>query len=306
VNAEELRWFVAVAERGRVTQAAADLHISQPALSRALARLQGELGVHLFDRSGRTLRLNRYGERYLEHARRALAELDSGRRAIEEMAGGEQGLVSLGFAPTLSTWLVPRLVSAFRAEHPGPRFQLHQDAVGPLVDALRDGGVDILISPRPGDPALRWHALGRERLQLVVPPGHRLAGRKRVRLAEAADERFVMLKHAFDFRDLVEALCRQAGFEPESGFEAEDVASARALVAAGLGVAVVPPLHGDGAELGRTGVHVELSDAHAVREIGIVWDERRYRSPVTELFRSFVIERGPQLASSAAASPERS
>jgi LysR family transcriptional regulator, transcription activator of glutamate synthase operon len=297
VNVDELRWFVAVAERGRVTSAAAELHISQPALSRALARLQRELGVDLFDRSGRTLRLNRYGERYLDHVRRALGELDSGRRALEEMAGGEQGLVSLGFAPTLSTWLVPALVSAFRSEHPGPRFQLHQDAVGPLVGALHDGGVDLLITPRPGDPQLEWHALGRERLQLVVPPGHRLAGQRRVRLGEAAGERFVMLKHAFDFRDLVEALCREAGFEPESGFEAEDIASARALVAAGLGVAVVPPLHGGG-ELARGGVHIELSDPTAVRSVGIAWDEQRYRSPVTELFRSFVIERGPQLAGS--------
>jgi DNA-binding transcriptional LysR family regulator len=260
-----------------------------------LARLQAEVGVNLFDRSGRTLRLNRYGERYLGHVRRALAELDSGQRALEELAGGERGLVSLGFAPTLSTWLVPALVSAFRKEHPGPRFRLNQDAVGPLVDSLRDGGVDLLITPRPGDPALHWHALGSERLQLVVPPGHRLARRKRVRLSEAADERFVMLKHAFDFRDLVEALCREAGFEPESGFEAEDIASARALVAAGLGVAVVPPIHGADAALARGGVHLELSDRDAVRSIGIVWDERRYRSPVTELFRAFVIERGPTL-----------
>ena len=296
MNVDELRWFVTVAERGRVTQAASELHISQPALSRALDRLQRELGVRLFDRSGRTLRLNRYGARYLGHVRRALAELDSGQRALEEMVGGEHGLVSLGFAPTLSTWLVPRLVSAFRSERPGPRFQLHQDAVGPLVDALRDGSVDLLISPRPGDSALHWEELGRERLQLVVPARHRLASRKRVRLAEAAGERFVMLKHAFDFRDLVEALCREAGFEPESGFEAEDIASARALVAAGLGVAVVPPLHGGGAELARGGVHLELSDPDAVRAVGIVWDDRRYRSPVTELFREFVLERGPALA----------
>jgi LysR family transcriptional regulator, transcription activator of glutamate synthase operon len=296
MNVDELRWFVAVAERGRVTRAAEELYISQPALSRALRRVQLELGVNLFDRNGRNLRLNRYGELYLGYARRALAELDSGQRSIEEMAGGERGLVSLGFAPTLSIWLVPALVSAFREEHPGPRFQLHQDAVGPLVGTLRDGGVDLLITPRPGDPALAWHPLGSERLQLVVPVGHRLAGRKRVRLAEVAGEGFVMLKHAFDLRDLVEDLCRAAGFEPESRFEAEDVASARALVAAGLGIAVVPPLHGSEAGPSRDSRHVELSDPNAVRSFGIVWDERRYRSPVTELFRKFVIERGPLLA----------
>jgi DNA-binding transcriptional LysR family regulator len=307
VNVEELRWFVAVAERGVVTQAAEELHISQPALSRALARMQAELGVSLFDRSGRNLRLNRYGELYLEHARRTLAELESGRRALEELAGGETGLVSLGFAPTLSTWLVPALVSAFRDEHPGPRFQLHQDAVGPLVDSLREGGVDLLVTPRPAAAGLRWKALGSERLQLAVPRGHRLAGRKRVRLADVAGEQFVMLKHAFDFRDLVEDLCHRAGFEPESGFEAEDIASARALVGAGLGVAVVPPLHSSTAELARGAWHVELSDPTAVRSIGIAWDEKRYRSPATELFRTFVLERGQELAASSAdALPDRS
>lgn len=297
VNVDELRWFVAVAESQQVTRAAEELHISQPALSRALARTQRELGVELFDRRGRNLALNRYGEVYLAHARRALGELDAGRRALVEMAGTERGLVALGFAPTLSTWLVPALVSAFRREHPGAEFQLSQDAVKPLVDALHEGGVDVLITPRPGDPGLAWRPLGVERLQLAVPPDHRLAARQRVRLEEARDEPFVMLKHAFDFRDLVEALCREAGFEPESGFEAEDIASARALVAAGLGVAVVPPLHGGG-ELARGGVHIELSDPTAVRSVGIAWDEQRYRSPVTEMFRSFVIERGPQLAGS--------
>src|SRR3954463_1857874 len=176
MTVDELRWFVAVAERGRVTQAAEELHISQPALSRALARLQAELGVSLFDRRGRNLRLNRYGQLYLDHARRTLAELDAGQRALEDLAGDEQGLVSLGFAPTLSTWLVPALVSAFRHEHPGPRFQLHQDAVRQLVDLLHEGALDLLISSRPGDPGLAWRALGNERLQLAVPSGHRLAG----------------------------------------------------------------------------------------------------------------------------------
>jgi DNA-binding transcriptional LysR family regulator len=115
MNVDELRWFAAVADTGQVTRAAADLHISQPALSRALARMQGQLGVDLFDRDGRNLRLNRYGEVFLVHTRRALAELDGGRRAVEEMAGTERGLVPLGYAPTLSVWLVPALVSEFRA-----------------------------------------------------------------------------------------------------------------------------------------------------------------------------------------------
>lgn len=296
MNLDELRWFVRVAEREHVTSAAEELNISQPALSRALARMQRRLGVELFDRSGRRLRLNRYGEVYLGHARRALAELDAGERALVEMTGTESGLVSLGFAPTLGTWLVPALVSGFRERHAGAEFQLHQDPVRLLVEALHRGALDLVVTPRPGEIGLGWRALGSERLELAVPPRHRLASRRRVRLEEASAEPFVMLKHAFDFRDLAEDLCRSAGFEPESAFEAEDVASARALVAAGLGVAVVPPLHGGGAGDARGAVQIELSDANATRTIGIVWDERRYRSPITEAFRTFVVEEGPALA----------
>jgi LysR family transcriptional regulator, transcription activator of glutamate synthase operon len=281
MNVDELRWFVAVAEAGQVTKAAADLHISQPALSRALARMQRQLGVDLFDRDGRNLRLNRYGEVFLAHARRALAELDGGRRAVEEMAGTRSGLVSLGYAPTLSVWLVPALVSEFRAEN----------AMKPLVDALREGSVDLLVTPRPPDPTLAWKRLGTERLKLAVPPHHRLATRKRVRLAEAAEEPFVMLKPAYEFRALSEDLCHEAGFEPRNAFEAEDIASVRALVAAGLGVAVVPPLHTPG----PAAPELDLRDKHATRPIGIAWEERRYRSPMTELFRRFVLERGPEL-----------
>jgi DNA-binding transcriptional LysR family regulator len=293
VNVDELRWFVAVAERGQVTKAAAELHISQPALSRALARMQRQLGVDLFDRSGRNLRLNRYGEVFLAHARRALAELDGGRRALVEMAGTERGLVALGFAPTLSVWLVPALVSAFRAENPGAVFQLTQDAVKPLVDGLAEGAVDLLVVPQPPDHELAWRPLVTERLKLAVPQDHRLGRRKRVRLADAAEEPFVMLKPAYEFRALTEDLCHQAGFEPHNAFEAEDISSVRALVAAGLGVAVVPPLHTPG----QTSPELDLSDSHATRPIGIAWDEHRYRSPMTELFRAFVLERGPELAS---------
>jgi DNA-binding transcriptional LysR family regulator len=183
-------------------------------------------------------------------------------------------------------------VSEFRAENPGAVFQLSQDAIKPLIDALRAGRVDLLVTPRPPDPSLAWKRLGTERLKLAVPPDHRLASRRRVRLVEAADEPFVMLKPAYEFRALSEDLCRQAGFEPRNAFEAEDIASVRALVAAGLGVAVVPPLHTPGPDAPE----LDLADKHATRPIGIAWEERRYRSPMTELFRKFVLDRGPELA----------
>lgn len=168
---EELRWFVAVAEREHVTAAAAELHVSQPALSRALARVQADVGVPLFDRDGRRLRLNRYGRLYLEHARRALAQLDAGREELAAATGAGGGTVVLAFLHTLGSWLVPALLRGFGAAHPGIALQLAQDSAAEMLRALHDGSADlVLTSPRPDDPAIGWHALASEPLRLVVPP----------------------------------------------------------------------------------------------------------------------------------------
>jgi LysR family transcriptional regulator, transcription activator of glutamate synthase operon len=268
---EELRWFAAVVEDPNVTRAAAALHISQPALSRSLRRLEASLGVQLFDRVGRTLEPNRHGRAYAAYVRRALEQLDGGREAV----GEEAGEIRLAFLHTLGTWLVPELISGFRAEHPDARFRLNQGSAGALAEAVRDGRSDLLLSsPRP--EGLAWSALFDQPLRLVVPPDHRLAKRRRIRLAELAQDDFVVMRPEYGLRGLTDALFARAGFTPRIAFEGEEPETLRGLVAAGLGVAL---LAGDG---------IAVADRGAARTIGLAWRPERYRPPAAEAFAEYV------------------
>ncbi|MDO8188552.1 LysR family transcriptional regulator [Conexibacter sp. JD483] len=300
---EELHWFVVVAECEHVTAAATRLHVSQSALSRALARVQADVGVPLFDRDGRRLRLNRYGRLYLEHARRALAQLDAGRAELEQETGASgSGTVALAFLHTFGTWLVPALLRAFAAVHPQVTLELAQDSASAILTALRDGSADLVVtSPRPDDPSIAWHVLTSEPLRLAVPPGHRLAARRRVRLAEVAQERFVAMKPAYGIRGVTDEICAAAGFAPQIAFEGDDVATLRGLVEAGLGVGLLPPPHAGGTEqLHPATPHLQVADRGAARQLGLAWDRTRWRAPAVEAFRAFVVAEGGAIAAAGA------
>jgi LysR family transcriptional activator of glutamate synthase operon len=278
-----VRWFLTLAEVGNVTRAAEELRISQPGLSRALARLEREVRAPLFDREGRALRLNRYGEIFREHAERLVATEDAARRALARAADPDEGEVGLAFLHTQGTVLVPELLRRYRAEHPRVTFRLTQGGSERLEAAVTAGDADMAImSPRPD--GLAWHPLSTERLLLAVPYGHRLAGHAEVDLVDVADEPFIVMRHGFGLRSITEELFRAAGIRPEIAFEGEEATTVRALVAAGLGVAIVPP--GD-----RVVGVTEVVISGAQRTIGLAWAEGRTRPPAVEDFRRFVISR---------------
>lgn len=297
---EELRWFTTLCETGNVGRAAAELGLSQPGLSRALARLEQELGAPLFDRRGRVLALNRYGRAYLEHARRILAEDEAGRRAIADLASPQTGTVALAFLYTVGNWLVPRLLLSFRAQHPRVRFHLEQGGNSANLQALDRGAVDLVITaPRPPDPGLAWRALRTEHLYLAVPAGHRLAHRARVRIEEAAAEPFVATREGTGLRESTGQLWREAGIEARIAFESDDVPALRGLVAVGLGVAVLPRSRtydgsvDDSAEPWLR--YIPIAGPHAERVLGLVWREDRWASPAVTAFRDSVAALAPQL-----------
>lgn len=287
----ELRWFLTAAEQGNVTRAAAALYISQPGLSRAIARLERELGVRLFDREGRNVRLNRNGILFREHAARLLAEADAARRALAQAGDPDAGEVALAFLHTLGTWLVPDLLRRYRALRPRVTFQLTQDRAETIAEAVQEGRADLgFTSPRPTHPALAWKRLAVERLHLAVPADHPLASRRRVRLADVAGEAFVALRRGYGLRSITDELHRRAGVQPAIAFEGEDIATLRGLVAAGLGLAIVPAPDPGGAEASGPVRHVAIAEPAARREIGAIWVAERTHPPVVEAFRRFVVD----------------
>ncbi|MBC2869927.1 LysR family transcriptional regulator [Streptomyces mexicanus] len=285
MDLQVLRSFQAVAEGLTVTEAAAEARITQPALSRALRRLEEEVGAELLQRVGRVLRPTSAGRVFKEYVDAALDSYDRGRRAVAEVVDPDTGLVSLAFLHTLGTWLVPRLVTGFREDFPRVRFELHQHGEMGLVQHLLDATADLMItSGDPDHPLITWRRLLVEPLWLAVPTGHRLARRGRVRLAEVAGEPFILLKPGYGLRSVTESLCREAGFAPRVAFEGEEVHTLRGLVAAGLGVSLIPSSPDTAATPDFPIRYLEITDVHGARDIGIAWLTGRTLPPASRRF----------------------
>jgi DNA-binding transcriptional LysR family regulator len=284
----QIEYFRAVARQQHFTQAAEELAVSQPAVSRSIARLEHELGVPLFDREGRSVRLNRYGRAFLVHAERALNEIAEGRRELSDMVGPVRGTIAIGFIHVLGTHLLPVLLRRFRAEHPSVEFKLFQGSTAALLEQLTDAETDLcLMATHPERADLKFARLFEEEIFAVVPPDHHLAGRESIELSELADEPFVTFKEGWGLRQLDEELCRQAGFAPRITFEGDEVATVHGLVAAGLGVALIPR---SPAPREARGVWLHVSQPRCERAIGVSWIEDHYLSAVATLFRDFIIE----------------
>jgi DNA-binding transcriptional LysR family regulator len=288
--APRLAQFVAVARAEHMTHAAEEIGVPQSTLSRSIARLEADLGVELFVRAGRTVRLTREGRTLLRHAERALGELTAAVREIQGDADELHGRIGLAFLTTLGVAAVPRLLRDFRATHPGVRFTLMQGPHALLLERLRSGDADIaLTSPLPDEPGLVAEPLDEEELRLAVPAGHALAARRRgVALAEAAREPFIGFQRGFGMRGTVDAWCREAGFVPRVAFEGGDAETLRGLVGAGLGVALLPmAVHPATPEV----VELPVTTPRTTRTIGLVRVRDRRLTPPVQALETFLRNR---------------
>ncbi|HLI94706.1 MAG TPA: LysR family transcriptional regulator [Candidatus Baltobacteraceae bacterium] len=290
---QQLEYFRVVARTEHVSQAAEELGITQPALSRAISRLERDLGVALFDHRGRSVKLNRYGKAFLRHIERALGALQDGRREITDLADRDAGVIAFGFAHALGTTVVPDLIASFRQQHPRARFQSLQNASHIILEELEAGDVDLaLVSPvPPTSDRIESMELASEELFLVVPHDHRFARRASVKLAELHDDTFVCLREGYGLRTLTDHFCEQAGFTPKIAFEGEEIATLRGLVAAGLGLAIIPAASSPAES---TPPQLRISEPICRRSVGLLWDPSRYQPELVQRFRHHVISAFPK------------
>ncbi|BBX62247.1 LysR family transcriptional regulator [Mycobacterium saskatchewanense] len=287
MNVDELHWFVVLAETEHMTEAAQKLNVAQPTLSRGLKRLERELHAPLFDRVNNRLHLNAYGRIMLEHSRRGLAEIRAADERIAALRDPDSGTVRLAFLHSMASYLVPDVLRRFRLETPRVRFDLRQAAGHEIVELLTGGRVDLAITgPRPDSGDFGWHQLLTERLCLVLPRNHRLADRRRINLAETEGESYIALGTDFALRGITNDLWAAEGINPRVVFEAMEIATIEGLVAAGLGVGVVPmpPPH----RREPAAVYVSLSNPRAKRPIGLAWPHERPIPPPAQRFAAFV------------------
>ncbi|MEU6401600.1 LysR family transcriptional regulator [Streptomyces sp. NPDC046985] len=290
--APRLAHFAGVARTEHVTRAAQEMGVPQSTLSRALVRLEQDLGVALFARRGRTVSLTPAGRTFLGAVERALADVERAAEQVRADADPAAGKVAFGFLHTMGAETVPALIHAFRADHPRVRFSLVQNYAEAMLERLRAGELDLcLTSPVPDAPDLVARRLDEQKLRLVVPADHRLAGRRRIRLAETAEEAFVTLEPGYGLRRITDDLCREAGFVPRVAFEGEETETLRGLVAAGLGVALLPP-----PAVPRPGVvELTVTAPRAVREIGVAWLAGHPDTPPVAAFKEFLLSRRGRL-----------
>ena len=240
----QLEYFVAVAEHANFTRAAAALHVAQPGVSAQVRRLERELGQDLLDRTGRNVRVTAAGAAVLPYARAALAAVTGARQAVDELTGLLSGHVTIGTLTSISSEAVdlPGLVADFHHEHPGVEVTLTVANSDDLIDALREGRLDLaFIGMGPTTPAgIGTHVLTDEPLVAVITRRDPLAKNNTITINALADHTLISLPRGTGLRSALDQACTTAGFAARIGFEGGDPHVLTQLAAHGLGVAIVP------------------------------------------------------------------
>jgi DNA-binding transcriptional LysR family regulator len=282
VELRHLRYFLAVAEELHFSRAAERLQIAQPALSQQIRKLEVEIGVALFHRTKRLVELTAAGQAMVRPARQALAEASAAVEAAQRAARGETGHLRVGFIESAAMTFVPQAVRRFSAKHPDVGLSLSELAVDAQVEGLRSGRLDVAILRLPAQTdGLELASIADEGLVVVTPDSHPLAGRKRVSPAAIAGEPLILLARQMvpGLYDQIIALQHQHG-AAWIAQEATSIQAVLGLVAAGLGISLLPA---SVRTLARSGVNFTALSPSPRSEMQLAWREFD-RSPLTAAF----------------------
>ncbi|WP_099156869.1 LysR family transcriptional regulator [Virgibacillus ndiopensis] len=287
----QLRYFMEVAEREHVSDAAVHLHVAQSAISRQIANLEGELGVSLFEREGRNIKLTQIGKTFYNHCEIAMKAIDNAKKQIDEHLDPERGTIKIGFPTSLSNHLLPNVISAFKNEYPNVSFHLRQGSYSFLIDSVKKSEIDVaFLGPVPKeDPEIESHILFTENILALLPLTHPLAERKSLYLTDLRNDEFVSFPKGFILEKIIIDACKQVGFEPKISSEGEDLDAIKGLVSAGIGVTLLPEstFH---ESTPRMTVKIPLEIPEVRRTVGVIKQKNKTLAPSEKVFYSFVKE----------------
>ncbi|QDT14481.1 LysR family transcriptional regulator [Alienimonas californiensis] len=275
-----LRYFLRAADRENFTRAAEDLKVSQPALSRAVAGLERELGRPLFERDGRTVKLTDAGRTFRTQAAKIVGLADDARAELVD--DGRTGAVRVAIIPTLAPYLLPGLLRSFVEIRPEAEVRVAETVTAECVRKVRAGESDLalLTTPVP-DPALHVERLYEEELLAALPAGHRLAETPTLTVGDLQSEPFVLLGEAHCLSEEALSFCRRSGVQPILLERTSQLATVKALVAAGHGVSLIPAA----AAAEDPGIaYRRLTGDRPTRTVVAAWDQERYVSKLTKAF----------------------
>ncbi|MGA9370998.1 MAG: LysR family transcriptional regulator [Solirubrobacterales bacterium] len=284
LDIRRLRVLSEVVSRGSFSAAADSLHLSQSAVSQQIAVLEREVGIPLLQRTSDGPKLTAAGEALMEHGDAVICRLEEAERELAQIAGLEGGRLRLASFPTASATLMTRALSLFRQRFPKIELQFSEDEPEDSFPALKRGDFDLaVVFDYPDFPLdfgrdVETELIYEEAMRVALPPSHRVAAAKSVRISDLAEEDWLCGALPSSCRDQVIELCRNAGFEPRISFRSEDYEVIKGFVAAGLGVTILPELAG-----GHPGIELRaVRGQKPVRRVWAVTREQEARSPAAE------------------------
>ncbi|MCD8334136.1 MAG: LysR family transcriptional regulator [Clostridiales bacterium] len=289
MNLYHLRYFTVLARLEHYTRAAAELNITQPSLSHAISTLEEELGVPLFERTGRNVTLTKYGRLLLRDVEQALDTLDQGVDRLQRVRSGRE-VIDLGFLRGMATNLVPELISGFQTTPAGQKaeFRLVTDTTQGLLDSMAAGRCDLAFCSMARAPEMDFFPISHRPLGLVVSEGHPLAQYDRLRLADTLDYPHIIFAKTAGIRAEIDRLYARLPRMPAIAYEIQEDQDIAGLVAHGFGVAVLPWMY----LLNTLPVKViALDEADVERYIYLAAPRGRFLSPAVAAFRDFVLQR---------------
>lgn len=287
-----LRHFLRVADAGTFTAAAAELGVTQPTLSRSVAKLEDYLGRPVFERQGRSLALTDAGRLLRERAGRIVGLVDDLRTEIND--DGETGRLRIGAIPTIAPYFLPGLLERFSAVRPRATVVVREEVTERCLELLTRGELDLAVvaTPLPEPTAAKYLEvvpLFDEALRLVVPPGHRLAERKKVAAADIDSEPFLLLGEAHCLTGHVLDYCRRAAVQPVAVERTSQLATVQELVAIGHGVSLIPAMAAAKDDSPRR-VYRDLAGDPPGRTIAVARNPYRFESRLAAALRRLLAE----------------
>ena len=273
MNLRDLKYLVALADHKHFGRAAAACYVSQPTLSTQIKKLEDELGVPLVERAPRKVMLTPAGRDAAERARRIVAEVEQMKEAARRSQDPEAGTVRLGMFPTLGPYLLPHVVPRIRARFPHLELLLVEEKSDVLLSRLREGKLDAGLLALPvADDQLHTEFLFEEPFVLAVPESHPLAQRGSLTLAELSHQQLLLLEDGHCLREQALDVCRLSGANEKSEFRATSLETLRQMVAAGVGVTLLPALSVHAPVAQPAGIQLVAFRAPAPnRRIALVW-----------------------------------
>lgn len=285
---EQLQYFKTVATMQHMTRAAEVLAISQPALSKSIANIEQHLGVPLFNREGRSIYLNRFGELFLQSVNVILDEYDRIKEEFEDIIKPGSGEVSFGFIHTLGMEIVPELIASTSEAFPNMQFSLTQATSLSLLKRLEEGAIDLCLSQKIESKVIEIETeeLFVEELFVIVPTTHPLAQQDAVKYDEVKNEPFIAIKKGNSLRQLVDELFLEQGIVLNTTFAAEEMHTVAGFVGAGMGISVIPNIKG----LDHYKVKRLKLNPPCYRSVCVSWAKNRYLPPAASEFKQYLLQ----------------